>query len=476
MRNVLSVTSECVPLIKTGGLADVAGALPAALAHNGWHMRTLLPAYKSLAEKIGASQTVKIFDNLLGVKARVLAASYHGMDVLLLDAPTLYDRDGGPYGNPLDFPDNALRFAILSAAAAHIARDGLRDGWKPEIVHCHDWQAGLAPAYLRYGPNCDVKTVMTVHNIAFQGLAPAALLGALELPISKFNADGVEYWGQISTLKAGLINADAITTVSPTYADELMRPEFGMGLDGVMAARAGDLSGILNGVDIDVWNPETDREITPYSAKKMAGKDRNRKALMAEFGLSKITGPLAIIVSRFTTQKGMDLIFHAAPEFIANGGALAILGGGDPQIEDQMRQLARNYPAKVGLRIGYDEALSHRMFGGGDIVLVPSRFEPCGLTQLYGLRYGTIPVVASTGGLADTVIHTNTMADAAGVSTGFQFFPIDQLALSQCLRKVTLAFSQKGNWTRLKKRAMAQELGWGKSSKAYADLYKALTT
>ena len=475
MRRVLSVTSECVPLVKTGGLADVAGALPSAVAAHGWDMRTLLPAYPGLAQKAEATTVVYSFKNLMGKPARVLAGKAGGIDILLLDAPHLYDRKGGLYGNPTDFPDNPTRFAALSYAAAEIARVGLTDGWKPEVVHAHDWQAGLVPAYLKYGPPTDVATVMTVHNIAFQGLAPAAMLGAMGLPLEAYTPDELEYWGQISTLKAGLVLSNAITTVSPTYAAELMRGEFGMGLEGVMASRANDLSGILNGIDTDVWNPETDTEITPYSAKSLKGKVANRKALMAEFGLAKIKGPLAIIVSRLTSQKGMDLIADTAYDFIAAGGGLAVLGSGDPAIEDAMRILARNHPGKVGLRIGYDEALSHRMFGGGDIVLVPSRFEPCGLTQLYGLRYGTVPVVAATGGLADSVIDSNVMAQISGAATGFQFHPIDQMAFAHCLRSVATLFADKSNWTKLQKRGMSQELGWGASSATYAALYERIS-
>lgn len=476
MRRALSVTSECVPLIKTGGLADVAGALPAGLAQMGWQMRTLLPAYPGLIAKAAAKKKVFTFKDLMGGPARVLAGQVDGLDVLLLDAPHLYERPGGPYGNPTDFPDNPVRFAALSFAAAHIAREGLSDGWRPEVLHAHDWQAGLAPAYLDLGGDHDVATVMTVHNIAFQGLAPAAMLGTMGLPLSEFTSERLEYWGQISTLKAGLVAADAITTVSPTYAAELMRPEFGMGLEGLITHRAADLSGILNGIDMDVWNPATDPEITPYSATALKGKAKNRKALMAEFGLSRIDGPLAIIVSRLTAQKGMDLISATADQFIAAGGGFAILGSGDPQIEDQMRLLARNHPGKVGLRIGYDEALSHRMFGGGDIVLVPSRFEPCGLTQLYGLRYGTVPVVAATGGLADSVINANVMAQTSNAATGFQFHPIDALALGHCMRNVASLFRDKSGWTRLQKRGMKQSLGWEASSAAYAALYERLAS
>lgn len=472
MRNVLSVTSECVPLVKTGGLADVAGALPAAVAAHGWDMRTLLPAYPGLIKKAKARKVLWSSDALFGGAARVLQGVAGGNVILLLDAPHLYDREGGPYGNPTDFPDNPQRFAALSYVAAEIAREGLSDGWTPQVVHAHDWQAGLAASYLKYGKPCDVGTVMTVHNIAFQGLAPAAMLGDLDLPLEAYTPEALEYWGQISTLKAGLVHSDAISTVSPTYAAELMRPEFGMGLEGVLSARASELSGILNGIDMEVWDPATDPEITSYSATSLAGKKKNRAALMAEFGLRKTTGPLAIIVSRLTAQKGMDLIAGAAGEFVAAGGALAILGSGDPEIEDALRLLARDHPGQVGLRIGYDEALSHRMFAGGDVVLVPSRFEPCGLTQLYGLRYGTVPVVAATGGLADSVVHHNVAAAQMKVATGFQFHPIDQLSFAHCLRGVIEAFSRKSDWTRLQKRGMNQDLGWGASSATYATLYE----
>ena len=474
MRHVLSVTSEMVPFIKTGGLADVAGALPGALKEHGWQMRTLLPAYRALKPDSRGRKVLWSDPDLFGGPAQVVAAKKDGAEVLLLDAPHLYDRDGGPYGDPRDFRDNPQRFAALGWAAAHIAHEGLADGWRPEVLHAHDWQAGLAPAYLRYAGS-GVKTVITIHNIAFQGLAPAAMLGSLRLPIEEFHREGLEYWGHVSTLKAGLVTADAITTVSPTYAAELMRGEFGMGLEGVIARRSGDLHGILNGVDETVWDPAADPLVKPYSAKALAKKAANRTALLAEFGLDDSGGPLAIVVSRLTGQKGIDLLVEALPAYMAAGGMLAVLGSGDPALENALKDAVRAHPGRVGVRIGYDEPLSHRMFAGGDAVLVPSRFEPCGLTQLYGLRYGTVPVVAATGGLADTVIDANPVAVNDRVATGIQFHPVDAQALRRALGRLVQLYHDTDIWRSMQKRGMTQPLGWAKSSAEYAKLYESLT-
>ncbi|WP_435259099.1 glycogen synthase GlgA [Thioclava sp. FR2] len=465
---VLSVASECVPFIKTGGLADVVGALPAALAPTGWDMRVLLPAYRKLLPLLDQMTPVRSDSSLFGGESRVYFGRIDGIDLLLLDAPHLFDRDGGPYSGPNgDWWDNPQRFAALSWVAAQIARDGI-DGWKPDILHAHDWQAGFAPAYLRYGNASDVGSVLTIHNIAFQGWADVRLMSDLRLPADQFHPDGLEYYGNLSSLKAGLVTADKITTVSPTYAEELMRPEFGMGLQGVIAARAGDVSGILNGVDTTVWNPEA--EDHPFSAKSLSGKAKARKALCDEFGLD-VPGPLAIVVSRLTDQKGIDLLPEAIPAFVAAGGGVAILGSGDPALESAMRGLAAFHPGRVGLRIGYDEALSHRMFAGADAVLVPSRFEPCGLTQMYGLRYGTLPVVAATGGLADTVIGVSPATLAAGSATGIVFHPTDAISLRQALAKLVSLYADQKTWVRLQKNAMAHPVDWQASASAYAALY-----
>lgn len=473
-RRVLSVASEAAPLVKTGGLADVAGALPAALAPEGWEMRVILPAYPGLLARLSAPALV--WEGvLIGAPARlwlgpVRGAPYHAY---LLEAPHLYDRAGGPYSDAQgDYPDNPERFAALCQAAAMLCEGGDAQGWRPDVLHAHDWQAGLAPAYLK-DRGIPVPSVFTIHNIAFQGGAPADRLAALGIPPHRYARDGYEFWGQISTLKAGLVSADRITTVSPRYAQELMRPEFGMGMEGVLQARAGVLSGILNGIDHTVWNPASDPATVPFTRGNLAGKAENRARLLAEFGLDPVEGPLVALVSRLTHQKGIDLIAPAIGPLIDGGGGLVILGAGDPAMEAEMVALAAAHPGRIATRIGYDEALSHRMYAGADAVLVPSRYEPCGLTQIYALRYGALPVVTATGGLWDTVIGAEPASrDAA---TGIMVFPTDALALAQGLRRLVALHADRDAFRRMQLNAMAADFGWAASARAYAALYRALT-
>jgi len=467
MRPALSVASECAPLIKTGGLADVAGALPGAMAAEGWALKTMLPGYPAVMKAIGKPKKAHKITDITGTPARILEVRAAGLDLLILDAPHFFDRPGAIYTGDKgqDWGDNPLRFAALAYAAAQVAREGLGK-WKPEIVHCHDWQAGFTPVYLEGA----VPSIMTVHNIAFQGHAPASLLATLRLPAGGLSQGGFEYWGNISSLKAGLVWATRITTVSPTYATELSLPEFGMGLDGVIRDRYAELSGILNGIDLSVWNPATDPEITPYKTPR--GKARNKAALEAEFGLPEGVGPLAVLISRLTHQKGIDVLIDALPGFIDRGGRLAVLGTGDPALEARLRAAAVH--PHVSVRIGYDEALSHRMVAGADAILVPSRFEPCGLTQLMGLRYGAIPVVARTGGLADTVIDANDAAMRAGVATGIQFMPVDAASLWHALDRLLTLYADRPACTAMQRRAMAHPVGWEVSAKDYAALYAEL--
>lgn len=457
---------------KDRGLADVAGALPAALSGQDVDMRVLLPAYPQVWPHVEAGDTV-FEENLFGGPVRVRPARAGDLQLLLLDAPHLYDRPGGPYldESGTDWHDNPQRFAALGYLAARLAAEGAA-GWHPQVVHCHDWQAGLAPIYLRdMGLSDHVKSVLTIHNVAFHGLFPRELRAPLRLPIWADHLGGAEFWGQLSMLKAGIVYADRVTTVSPTYAAELLTPEFGMGMEGILQTRAADLAGILNGIDLNAWNPQTDPAITPFTSHE--DKAANRAALEAEFGLEPGEGPLAVVVSRLTGQKGLDILPDALGPFLERGGRLALLGAGDPALEVRWRSLAERHPG-VGVHIGYDEAMSHRVIAGGDAILVPSRFEPCGLTQLYGLRYGTIPVVARTGGLADTVIDSNDAALKAGVATGVQFSPVTVDAVSRALIRLCDLHADKNIWTQLVRNAMRHPVGWDSSAATYATLYQGL--
>ena len=470
MKAALGVASECAPLVKTGGLADVVGALPAALRAQGWGLRSLLPGYPALLGLEGA-QTVLVEDNLFGGPGRLLAAQVAGLDLLILDAPHLYDRPGTPYldADGRDWPDNDLRFAALGWMAARIAAGGLA-GWTPQVLHLHDWQAGLAAVYARE-MGARAGTLMTIHNIAFHGLTRPGRLQALRLPGAGFTPEGFEFYGQISALKAGLIWADRISTVSPTYARELTTPAFGMGLDGVIQARGDVVTGILNGIDTTVWNPAADPAIRPYSTPR--GKAVNRTRLAEEFGLTPGDGPLCVVVSRLSGQKGLDLLLEALPALLNRGGSLVLLGSGERALETAWRAAAETH-ARVAVRIGYDEGLAHRMFAGADAVLVPSRFEPCGLTQLYALRYGAIPLVALTGGLADTVITASEAGLRAGVATGLQFHPVDAQSLAFALDRLCSLHADTQVWGQLQRNAMRAEFGWDAAAAQYAALYAAL--
>lgn len=467
----LFVVSECAPLVKTGGLADVAGALPGALVECGVDTRVLLPGYRVVMPQIKGARSVAQYADLFGGPARLLAAQLAGIDLLILDAPHLYDRGGAIYGDATgrDWPDNPERFAALCKVAAMIAAQGLGD-WMPDIVHGHDWQAGLTPEYM-HALDARQPFVFTIHNIAFHGNTDAGRLRKLGLDPTRFDAAHFEFWGHISALKAGLVGAARINTVSQTYAEELLTPEFGIGMDGVLRSRQADLTGIVNGIDLDIWNPETDPNIHPY--KTPAGKAANKRAVQKTFGLGKAQGPLCVLVSRLTEQKGIDMLLDALPALLDRGGQMAVLGSGDPRLEVSLLEAADRH-ANLAVKIGYDEALSHQMIAGGDAILVPSRFEPCGLTQLYGLRYGTVPLVALTGGLADTVINASPAALARGVATGVQFFPVNVQSLANALVRLGDLFADKPTWKVIQRNAMKQPVGWASSAAAYHALYTSL--
>lgn len=471
---VLSVASEVFPLIKTGGLADVVGALPAALKPHDVEMLTLVPGYPKVMDALAEYEVAAIFSDLFGGPARLLWGTAQGLDVLVLEADHHFKRGGSPYLGPdgKDWPDNAARYAALCAAAAAVGRGMIAD-FIPAIIHCHDWQAGLVPAYVRYGGG--PKTILTVHNLAFQGHFPYSVFGSLGLPDNAFSIQGVEYFGGVGFLKAGLQMADAVTTVSPTYAREILDPDNGMALDGLLRARGAALLGIVNGIDTEVWNPAADKTLAAaYDVATLDKREKNKRALERRFGLAAGNGPLFCVVSRLTAQKGMDLMADAIPHLVASGGRLAILGSGDAALESRLVQATTEFPGHVATVTSYDESLSHLLQGGADAILVPSRFEPCGLTQLYGLRYGCIPVVSHVGGLADTVIDANDAAVAAGVATGIQFSPVTLEALEFAITRACRLFVEPKAWSAMQQNGMRADVSWKRSAGRYAALYNSL--
>ncbi|GGB24655.1 glycogen synthase [Sphingomonas metalli] len=472
---ILSVASEAYPLVKTGGLADVVGALPDALAPHGFETTTLLPGYAALADLVAEGEPVHHWADLFGSDARLVAARLGEHPLLILDAPALFQRPGGPYADPSgrDWDDNWRRFAALARAGAELA-GGRIAGQRFALLHAHDWQAGLAPAYVRaFGQQA--KTVMTVHNIAFQGRFDRAHFAALGLPDWMNSIHGVEYYDALGYLKAGLQAADAITTVSPTYAREIREPQFGMGLEGLIAARAASVSGIVNGIDPAVWSPASDPALPArYDAVTLDARAANRAAVEPNFGLASGSGPIFTVISRLTWQKGMDVLAAILDDLVATGARLALLGSGDRTLEDAFRAAADRHPGRIGVRIGYDERLSHLLQGGADAILIPSRFEPCGLTQLYGLAYGCVPVVARTGGLADTVIDANEAALAAGVATGIVHDGVTPESCLHAIARAVALYADAERWRQIQRNGMAADFSWDESGRRYADLYHSL--
>jgi len=474
---ILSVTSEIFPLIKTGGLADVTGSLPKALKSYGAHIRTLVPGYPLLLTAVQDKQQVYYFPDLFGAPAQLLEGRHEGLDLLILDAPALYDRPGGPYVDQdgKDFADNWKRFAVLSYVASAIA-GGLLPGWRPDLVHTHDWQTALTSVYMRYSGNAShVPSVLTIHNLAFQGQFPVSVVSQIGLPLETLSTDCLEYYGYVSYLKGGIQTATAITTVSPTYAREIVSTDLGMGLDGALSARPGALTGIVNGIDMDVWNPATDPYLPEtYDYRRMRLRATNRAHLLDAFRLDHAAGPIFATVSRLTWQKGGDMLAEVAEEIAMVGGKLIVLGKGDEDIEMSLLATAGRYPGRIGVRIGYDEATAHLIHGGADVIIQPSRFEPCGLTQLYALRYGCVPVVSRTGGLSETIIDANDAAMSARVATGFQFHPATAENLRLAVRRALQAYGDPKKWARLQNQGMKANFSWERSAEQYAALYSRL--
>lgn len=472
---VLFATSEIAPLIKTGGLADVSGALPAALRALGVDVRVLLPGYTPVLAQMSQHEVVATFDTLPGFPpARLLTGdTENDIPLLVLDCPELYQRAGGPYQDTAgqDWGDNARRFALLSRVAAILASVDTPLAWRADILHCNDWQTGLAPAYLHHW-HSRTPSVMTIHNMAFQGVFPPHLLEELHLPPSSFGIDGVEYYGNLSFLKAGLYYADHITTVSPNYANEIQH-ELGFGMQGLLAQRRDRLTGILNGIDTGEWNPAADGYLAKkYSAARMAGKAANKQAMQQRMGLDvEADTPLLGVISRLTYQKGLDLLLEIAPRLVELPAQIAILGSGEAGMQDAARELAARYPGRIAAHIGYSEELSHLIEAGADMFVMPSRFEPCGLNQLYSQRYGTPPIVHATGGLADSVTDCTPETLKDGSASGFVFSGMTAGNLHATILRAVELYRDDKRWKSLCKNCMDKDFSWRRSAEAYLDIY-----
>ena len=500
---ILFATSEAHPLIKTGGLADVSGSLPNALADLKHKVRLVLPAYQSVMDKLPEKKAYKKIaefsvagcdrDYLVKIlQVKVGAIVGIKVPVWLVDIPELFDRPGNPYlaADGTDWWDNGERFGVFSKVVAELAMNRVGSKWQPDVVHLNDWQTGLVPALLSL-EEAPPKSVFTIHNMAYPGNFPKSLFEALNLPWSLWNKEGVEFWGHFSMLKAGLIKSDWVTTVSPTYANQICHPELAYGFEGVLQDRAaeGRLTGILNGIDDQVWNPSTDDLIVKnYSVKKgrTAGKLANKEALLSDLCLYRgesekksgkrlancVQQPLVGLVGRLVEQKGIDLVLEVIPELIEQSNAnFVIVGSGDPFYENQIKQMAKKYPGRIWVFIGYSESLAHRVEAGADMFLMPSRFEPCGLNQMYSLAYGTLPIVHHTGGLADTVVNATEMNLKNGTATGFVFYDPSRHALKSTLLHALHLFDKTRTWQKIQKTGMEQSFDWKASAKQYVSLY-----
>jgi starch synthase len=480
---VLYITAELYPWVKSGGLGDVAAALPPALIAEGINVRLLLPGFRGFLDAFPSiTDITRLTTPFAGERVRVGLARLPGSDRLayLVDHPAFYDRPGNPYASPegSDWPDNHRRFGLFGWVAAELAR-GADPGWRPDILHGHDWHTGLAPAYLAARPPIEerVPTVFTVHNLAYRGPFPGAVFPELALPPDFFSIDGVEFFGMVSFIKAGLFYSDRLTTVSPTYAREIQTPAFGWGLDGLLRARASVLTGILNGVDTRVWDPGHDAIVPQFYGKEDAtnGKEVAKAALQHRLGLEPVESALLFgVVSRLTPQKGLDLVLAGLPDLVAHNRQLVLLGSGDDGLEQTFVSAAEQYRQSVGVVIGYDENLAHLIYAGSDVILVPSRFEPCGLTQLYALRYGALPLVRRVGGLADTVVDATATNLAAGVATGFVFDDDNPSSLMSAIGRATALFRERGIWQGMMRQAMTSDFSWTTAARQYVAIYRTL--
>lgn len=473
---IVHVASECEPFAKTGGLADVVGALPSALARAGHDVSVVLPGYRSALERardaVPWATPIEIATPAGSYRLEPLVVRRGGVQVILLRCDELFDRSGLYGTRGRDYSDNALRFALFSRAAAAIFRLSAQ---RPHIFHAHDWQAGLAVAQVALARPRPQKprTVFTIHNLAYQGVYDGRIFPTTGLPEEAYNLAGVEYYGDVGYLKAGLVYADALTTVSPTYAREIQTPELGRGLDGVLRARAKTLRGIVNGIDAEVWNPLNDETLpVRYGRDDPSPRRSVKQHLLAELGLDiDVEAPLVGMVARLDPQKGFDLVVDGAADLVERGARLAILGTGDPALEQRILELEKRFPGRVAARIAFDNGLAHRIYGGSDLSLIPSRFEPCGLNQLYSMRYGSIPIVRRTGGLADTVEDADASAEKG---TGFAFVAPTVAAFLEACRRALAAFADKPRFAAIQRRGMSRDDSWDVPAREYVKLYEEL--
>jgi starch synthase len=477
---ILFVTPEIYPLVKTGGLADISGALPLALLKLGLDVRVLVPGYPPILEKLPDATPLADVSALVGESggARLLGATMPGstLPLLVLDCPMLFARPGGPYLAPdgRDWEDNVLRFGLLGRVGALLASGNSPLPWLPDIVHCNDWQSGLIPALLHYSDKPHAKTVMSIHNLMFQGNFGREWVTHLGLPSSAFDVNGVEFYGHFSFLKAGLYFADQITTVSRTYADEIQTPDFGYGMDGLLKWRRGVLHGIVNGIGED-WRSDSDPYLHAcYGRQSLRAKAVNKRALQAEMNLAEeAAAPLLCMVSRLTRQKGIDLLLDCMPDLVQAGAQIAVLGSGERQYEKRLADLARRYPGRIGISIGHNEGLAHRLIAGGDMFLMPSRFEPCGLAQMYAMNYGTPPVARRTGGLSDTIVDTTEAALHDGIATGFLFDGQSSASLMYAMRRALACYETKDVWRSIQTNGMKRDFSWNSAAQSYMEVYQA---
>lgn len=478
---VLFIASEAFPLCKTGGLGDVSAALPAALRELKVDVRLLLPGYPAVLSglkykrKLAEFNLQPHFPPAVLLSSRLQISESVSVPLYIIHCPELYQRTGGIYldDHGQDWPDNAQRFGLLSRIGALLGSDASPLAWVPDIVHCNDWQSGLAPAYLHYHSGKKAACLMALHNLAFQGCFPPDQVAQLGLPPGSFSMYGVEYYDNLSFLKAGIYYAAKITTVSPTYAREIQQEPLGFGLQGLLAGRSKDVAGIVNGIDTTIWHPATDPYIEKkYSVRNLAAKKLNKLALQREMRLEENrTIPLFAGISRLSYQKGYDILLQIAPMLIHLPAQLVLLGSGDHQLEKQLMTLAQAYPGKIAVHIGYNEALAHRINAGADCFLMPSRFEPCGLNQMYSQCYGTPPIVHATGGLIDTVVDLNTETLATGTASGFHFNAMNSDAFMNAIRRAISAYSDARSWKALQLNGMKRDFSWNASASAYLSLY-----